>query len=151
MNTSGNLEGFSQREAHLQELIALGRGVSRKSDRITWHSEWIARSEKLSKKLLRVFSLQNRIESEGKEEEEEPWRIEFLEGTDFLGALMRRLNVREREREREREKQSHKRRQGARKKWNKTCNAWKCMNMLRVKINCIMGRNPIHPNSIHSV
>ena len=39
MNTSGHLEGFLQREAHPRELIALGRGVFEKLDRMTWHFE----------------------------------------------------------------------------------------------------------------
>ena len=52
--------------------------------------------------------------------------IRFLDKTDFLGAMIRRLNEREREREREteiRERQSQNRRQGTWKKRNETCNA----------------------------
>ena len=42
------------------------------------------------------MSSQNRIESEGvEEEEEEPRRIGFLEGKNFLCAMTRRLNERE--------------------------------------------------------
>ena len=36
---SGHLKGFSHREAHPREQNALGRGMSRNSDRMTWHSE----------------------------------------------------------------------------------------------------------------
>ena len=97
MNKSGHLEGFSLREAHPQELIALDKGVSGKLDRITWRFELIAQSKKFSKKSLCVFSPWNRTGSRGKEEDEKPQRIEFLEGTDFLGAMMRRLNERDKE------------------------------------------------------
>ena len=69
-----------------------------KSDRMTWSSERIARSEKFSKKSSYAFSSRNLTESrregvEEEEEEEEPRRlIEFLEGKDFLGAMRRKLN-----------------------------------------------------------
>ena len=92
MNMSRHHDGFSHRKAHPRELIASGRGVSGKFKKMTWRFECITRSEKFLKKSLRAFSSRNRIESEGKEVEKEPQRIGFLEGTDFLGAMMRRLN-----------------------------------------------------------
>ena len=57
-----------------------------------------------------AFSSWNQIESKGAEEkEEEPRRIGFLEGIDFLGAMTRRLNQREREeRQRTQQKIRHK-------------------------------------------
>ena len=95
-----NLESFLHRVAHPQKLNASGREVSGKLDRMTWCSKWIAQSEKFSKRSSHAFSSQNRTKLQGaKEEEEEPRRIGFLEGTDFLGAMTRRLNERERERE----------------------------------------------------
>ena len=124
MNMSGHLEGFSYREAHPCELNASGRGMSGKLDKMTGCSKWITWSEKFLKKAYRAFSSWNIIELEGVEEEEKkPRWIKFLEGTNFFGAMTRRLNVREREREREKteyitEHKAHERRRKA------TCNAW---------------------------
>ena len=97
----GHLLGISYRDTHPRELNASSRGVSKKLDRVTWHSEWIARWEKFSNKSSHAFSSWNRTKSWGKgaeEKEEEPQRlIGFLEGTNFLGAMRRKLNKRERE------------------------------------------------------
>ena len=50
---------------------------------------------------------------------------QVLKGTDFLGAMRRKLNEREREREREKEKRNieHKRNMRHGKKKKTTCNA----------------------------
>ena len=57
----------------------------------------------LKEVIIYLFIIElNRIR--GKGDEKEPRRIGFSEGTDFLGAMTRRLNERERERERERDK-----------------------------------------------
>ena len=78
------------------------------------------------------FSSRNRIESGVREEDEEPRQIRFLEGTDFLGAMMRRLN--ERERDKRETKSQHKTRREKEKKRNVQCMKMhehvKCKNKL---------------------
>ena len=63
----GHLKGFSRRDSQPRELNALGRGVSRKSDRMIWHSERIALSLKFSSKSFWDFESWN-LSLEGREE-----------------------------------------------------------------------------------
>ena len=73
--------------------MTVGKLVSEKSNRMTWHSEWMPRREKFSKKFDLAFSSQNcsrdGVGSEGEEEEEAPKQRRFLDGMDLhLGAMM---------------------------------------------------------------
>ena len=92
INTLGRLKGFLQRNSQPKELNALGKGVSGKSDRMTWSSKRIAWSQKFSSKSFWEFESRNpslikgKEEEEVEEEEEKPQcEIKFLEGIDFLG------------------------------------------------------------------
>ena len=89
INTLGRLKGFLQRNSQPKELNALGKGVSGKSDRMTWSSKRIAWSQKFSSKSFWDFESRN-LSLEGREEEDkEPQRdIRFFEGMDFLGAIV---------------------------------------------------------------
>ena len=144
MSTLGHLEGFSYREAHPWELITSARGVFGKLDRMTWRSKWIARSENFSKKSLRAFSSRNPTKLGGGGERR--WRgimMNWVFRRNRLFGCHDEETKRERERERELQQKA---RHMKEKKWNV-----QCMNMLHAKITCIMGRNPIQPNSTPSV
>ena len=68
---------------------------------MTWHSEWIAWSEKFLLKSFWASSLRKRTEG-GIEEDEEAERqceIGFREGFDFLGAMDKKLNQKKEEKE----------------------------------------------------
>ena len=58
---------------------------------------------------------------------------QVLKGTDFLGAMRRKLNEREREREREREKEEKHRTQEEHEAWKEEKDNVQCMNMLCAK------------------
>ena len=87
--------------------MIVGRSVLEKSDRITWHSEWISCREKFSEKSIQAFSSRNQtwegLESTREEEEEEALeRRGFRDGVDLCLGAIEQLIERERERERER-------------------------------------------------
>ena len=103
----GHLTGILHRDSHPRLWMTMGKAVSEKSDRTTWHSKWIPQLEKFSKKSLQAFSSWNRM-WRGVESEEDvlEWRG-FQDGVDLRLDAICSLSEREREREREREKQKN--------------------------------------------
>ena len=87
--------------------MTVGRSASEKSDKMTWHFEWMPHQEKFSKKSLRPFSLWNQMwEWVESEEDDLEWRG-FWDGVDLhLSAMMQTNRERERERERERSRKA---------------------------------------------
>ena len=79
-----------------------GRSVSAKSDKTTWHSEYMPCLKKFSENALKASSSRNRtVEGEGSIEEEAPERREFRAGVDLcLGAIDTTNVNRKRKRER---------------------------------------------------
>ena len=84
--------------------MTVGRSVSEKSERITWHFEWMLHLEKFSEKSWRALSSRNLTwQGVGSEEEDAPERRGFRDGAHLHLGAMRRLFKRKRERERERQ------------------------------------------------
>ena len=112
--------------------MIVGRSVSKNSDRMTWHSEWMPRHEKFSEKSLWALSSWNRmwdgVESEGEEEEDAlEWRG-FWDEVDFCLGVIEQLT-----RESEREKWTNK------KAPNSSIYAWKMHEHVICNIKSIMG------------
>ena len=133
---------------------ALGRGVSRKLDRMTWCSEWITLSLKFASKSFWESGSQNlslakregREEEEEEEEEEAQWVIGFLEGTDFLGAIVRKLKEKKKKKKKNNTTKKMLKKEGKRSAMHG--NAWTCY--VQTKINCIMSKNPIQTTTLTS-
>ena len=103
------------------------KGMSAKSNWITWHSGWTPCFWKFSKKSFRAFSSRNQTWKGGigsKEEDPEPGG--FRVGVDLraLGAIAQFIWERERERERERENTSQP--DNKEKKRKEKTYAWTC-------------------------
>ena len=83
-----------------------GMLMSEKSNRTTWHFEWMPRLQKFFEKSLWTFSSRNEIEDGvGSEEEDAPECKGFWDGVDLHLGAIEQANAREKERERERESQ----------------------------------------------
>ena len=98
----------SHSDSHPLLWMTEGRSVSTKSDKMTWHSEWMPRLEKFSKNALKASSSWNQtLEGEGSVDEEPPeWRG-FRAGVDLRLGAIDTTNV-NRFRGRKREEQSEK-------------------------------------------
>ena len=102
MITEGQLTRISQRDFHPRLCMTVSRSVSEKSNKITWHSEWMPRLEMFSEKSWQALSSQNLTwEGVGSEEEDASKRRRFWDGANLHLGAMRRLFERKRERERE--------------------------------------------------
>ena len=105
MTMEGQVIGMPHSDSQPWLLVTVRRPISKKSDRMTWHSEWMPRREKFSEKSFQALSSWN-CTWEGVELKEvnalEQRR--FWNGVDsHLGAI-EQTNAREREREREKER-----------------------------------------------
>ena len=69
--------------------MKVGRLVSEKSDKMTWHSEWTPCREKFSEKSFQASSSRNQIEEGvGSEEDDASERRGFWDGADLhFGAM----------------------------------------------------------------
>ena len=88
--------------------MIVGRSALEKSDRMTWHSEWILCHEKFSKKFVRAFSSWNwtweGLELVEGEEDAAPEQRGFLDEVDlYLGAIEQTNRRKQREREKQTE------------------------------------------------
>ena len=82
--------------------MKLGRGVSEKSDRMTWRSRWTSCFWKFLRKSYWAFPSRNRMWREGtrlEEEEEDPKPRGFWVGVYLCLGAMRSLSEKEKERE----------------------------------------------------
>jgi len=100
----GHLMGISPRDSHPWLWMVEGRAVSKKFDTTMWHSEWIPRLEKFSKKSWWAFQSWSWTRVGVRLEEDVPEQRRFRKGVDLRLVAMHSLFVRERERERERER-----------------------------------------------
>ena len=74
----GQVTGMSQSDSQPLLWMTMGRSMSEKFDKTTWHSKWMPRLQKFSKKSFRALSSQNRTEEGvGLEEEDAPKRRRF--------------------------------------------------------------------------
>ena len=100
INMMGHLKGLSQRDSQLRVRMTTGRGVLEKFDRTTWHSGWMPRFWKFSRKSYWAFPSQNQTWRGGtgglEEEDLEPRG--FRAGVDLRLGAMRSLSEGERER-----------------------------------------------------
>ena len=80
----GQVTGTSHSDSQPLLWMTVGRSMSKKSDKMTWRSEWIPHLEKFSKKSDLAFSSRNRIEKGvGLEEVDAPERRGFRVGVDL--------------------------------------------------------------------
>ena len=98
--TTRHLSGLSQREAQPQVWMMVGKGVSAKSNKMTWHSEWTTRLWKFFEKSFQAFLSWNRTWRGGRAEEKDLelgkrfWaRVDLC----YLGAIAQYIHERERE------------------------------------------------------
>ena len=104
----GHVTGTSHSDSYPLLWMIEGRSVLAKSNRTTWHFEWILRLEKFSENALKASSWRNRtLEGEGSEDEEAPERRGFWVGVDLRLGAIDTTNV-NRFRGRRREEQSEK-------------------------------------------
>ena len=85
----GHVTRMSHSDSHPLLWITEKRSVSAKSNKTTWHSEWMPHLEKFFENALKASSSRNqKLEGEGSEDEEAPeWRG-FWVGVDLrLGAI----------------------------------------------------------------
>ena len=85
----GQVTGTSHSDSHPRLWMTVGRSVSTKFAKMTWHSEWTPCLEKFSKNALWASSSRNRRERgvESEDEEAPEWR-RFRAGVDLcLGAI----------------------------------------------------------------
>ena len=100
----------------------------------------------LKEVIIYLFIIEpNRIR--GKGDEKEPRRIDFSEGTNFLGAMTRRLNERERERDKKERNIVTKETLRHRKEGKKRA----MHEYVTCKTKKHHGKNPIQLNSTHKI
>ena len=141
----GHLKGLLSRDSQPRVRMTAGRGVSEKSNKITWRSKWTPHFWKFSRKSFWAFPSWNQTWRGGigsEEEESEPWRG-FWPGMDLraLGVIAQSIQ----EREMRREKTHHNRNKERKRHMHE-----KCMNMWRAKFKYIMGKTQSNPTSTHS-
>ena len=128
----GHVIGTSHSDSHPLLWMTEGSSVSAKSDRTTWHFEWMPRLEKFSENALKASSSWNQtLEGEGLEDEKAPeWR-EFRAGVDLrLGAInttnVNRIRGRKREEQLEKSQATLKISNILKIRYVCMGNAWKC-------------------------
>ena len=99
----GQVTRTSHSDSHPRLWMTVGRSVLAKSDRMTWHSEWMPYPKKFSENALWASSSQNwRWEGVGSEDEDVPERRGFRDGVDLHFGAIDTTNVsRKRGRDRE--------------------------------------------------
>ena len=98
----GQVTETSHSDSHPLLWMTEGRSMSAKSDKMTWHSEWMPRLEKFSENALKASSSRNRIwDKVGSDDEEALERRGFRVGVDLCFGAIDMTNVnRKRGRER---------------------------------------------------
>ena len=100
MITEGQVIRMSQSDSQPLLWMTVGRLMSEKSKRMTWHSKWMPRLQKFSKKSFWASSSWNWTEGVGSKEEDAPEHKGFWDGVDLHLGAIEQTNARERERER---------------------------------------------------
>ena len=130
--------------------MTVGRSVSEKSDRTTWHSEWMLHHEKFSEKSDLAFSSWNWTWEGVESEEDALERKGFWDEVDFRLGATEQLTERGRERERERERRRKAPTQiNIKIKINEGTYAWKMHEHVICKLKNIMGSTQSKPTSTH--
>ena len=144
----GQVTGTSHSDSHPLLWMTEGRSVLAKSDRMTWHSEWMPRLEKFSENALKASSSWNRIwDRVGSEDEDAlEWRG-FEAGVDLrLGAIDTTNVNRKRGRERKTIRKVPSNFKYNKYIKNRACMYGECMNMWHAKeIASWAQPNPILP------
>ena len=123
-----------------------GRSVSAKSNRMTWHSEWMPRLEKFFENALKALSSRNwTLAGEGSEGEEAPEQRGFRAGVDLCLTDIDTTNV-NRKRGSER-KDNPKQHQIYQIYWKESTYAWKMHEHVTCKTNFIMSSAQSKPIS----
>ena len=149
MSMRGQVTGMSHNDSHPLLWMTEGRSVSVKSDKTTWHSEWMPHLEKFSENALKASSSRNRtVEGEGSENEEaSEWRG-FWAGVDLSLGAIDTINVnRRRGRERKDHQKSPKQHQIYQIYWKESTYSWEMHEHVTCKTNCIMGSAQSKPIS----
>ena len=131
----------SYSDSHPLLWMTKGRSVLAKSDRMTWHFEWMPCLEKFSENALQASSSWNRtLEGEGSKDEEAPKRRWFQAGVNLcLGAIDTTHINRRKGRERKDNQKSLKQHQIYQLYWKESTYAWEMHEHVTCKTNCIMG------------
>ena len=131
----GQVTETSHSDSHSRLWMIVGRSVSAKSAKMTWHSEWTPRLEKFSENALWASSSQNwrKRGTESKDEEAPEWRG-FRAGVDLRLGAIDMTNVNKKRRERERDNKKGPKTVHNSKNMRKEIHMHgECMNMLHVK------------------
>ena len=139
---------MSHSGSHLLLWMTEGRPVSAKSDKTTWHSEWMSHLEKFSENALKASSSRNRtVEGEGSENEEAPeWRG-FRAGVDLRLGAINTTKVNNREGEKEWQSKNSQAVSNISSILKRNTYAWEMHEHVTRKRKCIMGSAQSKPIS----
>ena len=142
----GQLMGISHIDSHPRLWMTVGGVVSKKSNRITWRSEWTPCLEKFSEKSFWSFSSWNWTWRGVGSKEDSPRMKRVLRRSGFvLGCHVQIMRVRERERERNKQKSTITK--STPKKEKKMYVCMKCAWACYVQRKYIMGSTQSNPNN----